>query len=433
MSAPIRLALDGGPPCLATSYVARWPDDPGPDGLRSLEAMTGHCLGQGPTQTVRRLERRWSDATGRAHVVACRSVTAAARLAAASLEIGAGDEVICPVDAAGVSFAFTAVSQTIPVFVDLDPQTLHIDPAAVDAAITERTRAILAVDLYGATADYRALDELARRHDLVVLEDGSQSLGATFEHRPVGALGAASFCALPTDSCSAPGAGALYTTDDDQQAANARRILLVSDDFGLQQPFASFGAGMGWSYRISELDAIAADGYLGRLEHEVAVRSANGRHLRRQLSELAGIWVPDIVRGASPVYSSFPVLVQPDELGLPETAATALRDTLIDCTTAEGLWMDRSQPQPMTGATNSDELRPFEGAFIRTASPRRADYPVADAMWAAGLVLGHTRSPFNPPHSTRAMDRITDCFTKILVDNVDRLCQLTIDRMRTTP
>jgi dTDP-4-amino-4,6-dideoxygalactose transaminase len=388
MSAPLRLALDGGPPCLATTTVARWPSSGVDDALFALGPLTGALSGQGPTLAVRRLERRWGDVTHRQHVVACRSGTAAARLAAASLDLGPGDEIICPVDAIASATALARVSQAVPVYVDLDPQTLHLDPAAVSAAISGRTRAILAVDSHGVPADYRPLEAMARRYGLAVLEDGSQALGATYHRRPVGSLGVASFCSLGDHAIKgARVAGAFYATDDATQAANARRLLLVNDDFGLHSPLAGTGPGPSWSYRISEVDARLADSCLTRLDYAVAVRRANGRHLRRRLAELAGIWMPDPTPGASAVYSAFPLLVQPDELGLPETAATALRDTLIDCTTAEGLWIDRSQPQTMSTLAG-DEARTWEGEPVSLAAPRRTDYPVADAMWASGLVLG---------------------------------------------
>ncbi len=434
MTAPARLALDGGPPCLATTTVARFPAGAADDGYLGLSPLVD-VFPRLPGNTVRRLERRWGDLIGREHVVACRSTLAAARLMAASLEIGPGDEVICPIDAPATAIALTAAVEAVPVFVDLDPGTLHLDPQAVEAAITERTRVVLAVDRHGAAADYHALDVLARRFGLVIVEDGSASLGASLHHVPVGALGHAGFCRLPPEGGAASAAGALFGTDDAEAAANARRILLVHDDFGLQQPLFGLGPRGASSYRMSELDAAAAEAHLNRLDQEVAIRRLNGRHLACRLSELAGIWTPALVPGVRPVYSTFPLLVQPDELGLPETAATALRDTLIDCTTAEGLWMDRAQPAPLS--SDSDEARHraaggtgFNG-FGRIAGPRRADFPVADAMWASGLVLGGGRDLRRP--SPSAMDRIADCFAKILVDNVDRLRQLTMERMRVTP
>ncbi|MDH4076976.1 MAG: DegT/DnrJ/EryC1/StrS family aminotransferase [Acidimicrobiia bacterium] len=429
MTAPLRLALDGGPPCLATTPVAQWPAvEPGHDLIAALGSGPADGIIPGSAQLVRRLERRWSDLVGRSYVIACRSSAAAARLSAMSLELGAGDEIVCPVDATAAAHAMASATEALPVFVDLDPQTLSIDPVAVEAAVTDATRAVLAVDNHGAPADHGALANVARRHGLLVVEDGSESVGATYDHQPVGSLGLAGFCGLGHPGPPAgPLGGAFFATDDPEVADNARRVLLVSDDLGL--PVTGSPLGTGWGYRITEIDAMVADSYLNRLDYEVMVRAANGRHLCRRLQDVAGIWMPATPAAATTVHTSIPLLVQPDELGLPETAATALRDTLIDCTTAEGLWCDRSQPLAMasTAAVGSSMLG------RHWLVPRRAEFPVADAMWASGLVLGGRRGGFDPLQSLATMDRIADCFTKILVDNVDRLRQLTIERMRVTP
>ncbi len=429
MTAPLRLALDGGTPCLATTPVAQWPAiEFGDDLIAALAPGLAAGMLPGSAQLVRRLERRWSDLVGRSYVIACRSAGAAARLSAVSLELGAGDEIVCPVDATAIAWAMASAAEAVPVFVDLDPQTLSIDPVAVEAAVTDATRAVLAVDNHGAPADYGALTTVARRHGLLMVEDGSASVGATYEHHPVGSLGLAGFCGLGHPGPPAgPLAGAFFATDDPEVADSARRVLLVSDDLGL--PATGSTPGAGWGYRITEIDAVVADSYLNRLDYEVTVRAANGRHLCRSLDDVAGIWMPAAPAGATTVHTSIPMLVQPDELGLPETAATALRDTLIDCTTAEGLWCDRSQPHAIV----STAARGLSQTGQRRPMPRRAEFPVADAMWASGLVLGGRRGGFDPLQSLQTMDRIADCFTKILVDNVDRLRQLTIERMRVTP
>ena len=118
--------------------------------------------------------------------------------------------------------------------------------------------------------------------------------------------------------------------------------------------------------------------------------------------------MPQIARGASHTYASFPLVVVPDELGLPESTVSVLRDTLVDCVTAEGLWIDSAQRrgQPTPGP----------------------EFPVLDAAVSGGLILGDARSPLTATGGTDHMDRIAECFVKILVDNIDRVRQLTLDR-----
>lgn len=420
------LALDGGSPCLASSYVATWPSPAGDDELHVLRAIRRSAR-PGPGQgQVQRLERRWREATGRDHIVACRSATAAARLAMHCLEIGPGDEVICPADAFLSSMVLTATSGAVPVLVDIDPHTFQLDPVAVESAVTPRTRLILGVDRYGTTPDFRALGALSRRYGFHVLEDGSQARGALFDGRPVGSLGTASFCALAGVSRQTVlGQGGVFATDDENVAAIARRALLVDEPIGAA-PVPVQLEPAGWTYPMTELDAAVAEAQLSSLEDDVAVRSANGAHLARRLHEIPGLDLPTTVRGASHVYTSLPVLLLPDELGLPDSAVSELRNTVIDCMTAEGLWLDRWAPQPVGVDVDLVEYRAAAAAGQSTC--RRSDFPTTDAVADAAFVIGNDRSSLGAPHTIETMDRIADCFTKVLVDNLDRVRQLATER-----
>ena len=452
MTARNLLALDGGKPQLATTDLASWPQFTSDDDLaalraahradarlddvdsasRTVDALAGTRPpgGRGPLRRTRvaQLERAWSAMTGRSDVVACSSGEVAARLLTVGLELESGDEIIVP---AGAPLAPAMASMgVVPVFVDVDPQTLHIDPRAVEAALGDRTRAVMAVDRYGTTADYRKLARIAADAGVALIEDGSSSIGATFERRPVGALGTTSICVLRNHATGlALGTGALYATDDPAQGANAQRLLLVHDPLcsdltmgdglsGGAAPVpgvtdrpgsaASFLAHLSGPIAMSELDATVALDRLDAVEQDVAERSRNGTHLRRALEEIPGIWMPAIARGASHTYAAFPLVVQPDELGLPESTVSVLRDTLVDCVTAEGLWIDSAQRRGHAGPGDR--------------------FPVLDAAIAGGLILGDHRSPLTATGGTAHMDRIAECFVKILVDNLDRVRQLTLDR-----
>ncbi len=361
-------------------------------------------------------------------MVGCASGEVAARLLAVGLELEAGDEVIVP---AGAPLAPALASMgVVPVAVDVDPQSLHIDPRAAEAAFGANTRAVMAVDQFGTTADYRALAHITAQAGIALVEDGSASIGATFDRRPVGALGTTSVCILRNPgSGPALGTGALLATDDPGQAANAQRLLLTHDPLAGEltiggvfplgtassptsdhppEPAHSLRAELSGPIPMSDLDAAVALERLEAIERDLAARSANGAHLRRALAEIPGIWMPEPVRGATHTYSSFPLVVVPDELGLPESTASVLRDTLVDCVTAEGLWIDAAQRrgQPAPG-------------------PR---FPVLDAAVSGGLLVGDARSPLGAIDGTEHMNRIADCFVKILIDNIDRVRQLTIER-----
>lgn len=174
---------------------------------------------------VAELERHLARRVGVAHCIGCASGSDALQLALRGLGIGPGDEVIVP----GFSFVATASSVALvgarPVYVDISPATCLIDSERVEAAITPRTRAIIPVSLFGQCADMTALETLAERHDLAVLEDAAQSLGATYHGRPSGSLSrvaATSF--FPSKPLGAYGDGGALFTDDDDLAGRLRSL-----------------------------------------------------------------------------------------------------------------------------------------------------------------------------------------------------------------
>jgi dTDP-4-amino-4,6-dideoxygalactose transaminase len=162
---------------------------------------------------VRAFEQEVAELTGCGYGVGLASGTDALRLAMSALEIGPGDEVIT------TPFTFIATANTIsragaePVFVDIDPRTFNLDPRLIEPAISERTKAILPVHLFGQPAEMEPLMELALRHDLPVIEDAAQALGATYGGQPAGSFGVIGcFSFYPTKNLGAYGDGGLAVT-----------------------------------------------------------------------------------------------------------------------------------------------------------------------------------------------------------------------------
>lgn len=176
---------------------------------------------------VQRFEQEFAAYVGTDHCVAVNTGTAALHLALAALEIGPGDEVIT------VPHTFIATAEAIsavgarPVFVDIDPVSFTMDPNLLEAAITDRTRAIIPVDLYGQVADMDAIQEIAVRHGIPVVEDACQAHGAEYKGRKAGSFGVAGcFSFYPGKNLGACGEGGAVTTND---AELAQRIRLWRD------------------------------------------------------------------------------------------------------------------------------------------------------------------------------------------------------------
>ena len=178
-------------------------------------------------EDVRLLEEELARYCGTRHAVGCASGSDALLLALLALDVRAGDEVIT------TPFSFFATASSItrlgarPVFVDIDPRTYNIDVTKIEAAISERTRAIMPVHLYGQCADMDALNDIAARHALPVVEDAAQAIGARDKGKRAGSFGAIGcFSFYPTKNLGAAGDAGLLTTDDDALAARLR-ILRV--------------------------------------------------------------------------------------------------------------------------------------------------------------------------------------------------------------
>jgi dTDP-4-amino-4,6-dideoxygalactose transaminase len=176
-------------------------------------------------EEVRLLEAEIARYSQVKHAVGCASGSDALLLALMALNIKAGDEVIT------TPFSFFATASAIartgamPVFVDIEPRTYNIDPAKIEAAITPRTRALLPVHLYGQCAEMSAVGEIAARHDLPVIEDAAQAIGAEDAGRRAGSMGRVGcFSFYPTKNLGAAGDGGMLTTDDDALAKRLRAL-----------------------------------------------------------------------------------------------------------------------------------------------------------------------------------------------------------------
>jgi dTDP-4-amino-4,6-dideoxygalactose transaminase len=249
----------------------------------------------------RALESALAELCGARHALGVGSGTDALRLALAALGVGAGDEVLTP------AFSFVASATTIvmagatPVFVDVDPETLTMDPAGAARALTLRTKAIIPVHLYGHPADLDALTALARRHAVALLEDAAQAVGATWRGRPIGGWGdAACLSFYPTKNLGACGdAGMLLTTRDD--VAERVKRLRHHGDAGRYQHVE-----LGYCSRLDELQAALLRVKLRHLREWEERRRAIAARYREGLTGL-DLTLPVERAGARHVYHLFTV------------------------------------------------------------------------------------------------------------------------------
>jgi dTDP-4-amino-4,6-dideoxygalactose transaminase len=253
---------------------------------------------------VAEFEDEFARQSGRAHAIGVNSGTSALHLALIAADVGPGDEVVTtPHTWISTSWAISYVGAT-PVYADVDPATGNLDPAAAEAAITPRTRAILPVDLYGHPAPLVELEAVADRHDVVLIEDAAQSHLATLDGRPAGSFGQlACFSFYPGKNLGAVGEGGAVVTDDADAAARIRRLRDHAQSGRHQH------SEVGYNYRMEGLQGAVLAVKLRHLAGWTAGRRAAAARYQELLSGIDGVTLPQVAPGADPAWHLYPIRV----------------------------------------------------------------------------------------------------------------------------
>lgn len=252
---------------------------------------------------VKELEEKLANYVGVKHCIGCSSGTDALLITMMALDIGPGDEVIT------TPFTFIATGETIallgakPVFVDVDPKTYNIDPSLIEVAITDKTKAIIPVSLYGQCCDFDAINLIAEKHNIPVIEDAAQSFGATYKGRQSCSqttMATTSF--FPSKPLGAYGDGGACFTNDDELARLMREIMNHGQDRRYHHPRIGING---------RLDTIQAAVLLAKMEifpEEVVRRGEIGERYSEQLQN-DSIVTPYIEPHNTSVYAQYTLLV----------------------------------------------------------------------------------------------------------------------------
>ena len=251
------------------------------------------------------LEEEVARLCGVAHGIGVASGTDALILALRACGVGAGDEVVLP------PFTFVATGSAVsalgakPVFADIHPNTYNVDPAQLERRVTSRTRAIIAVHLYGLAADMDPIVDFARARKLPVIEDNAQAIGAGYKGRRTGSLGdVACLSFYPTKNLGAYGDAGMVVTNSSQIAARLKTLR----NHGQTAKYVS--SEPGWNSRLDELQAAILRVKLRHLPGWQRARRAHAAEYTRHFSQLPGIMPPLVPEGYEHVYHQYTIRVE---------------------------------------------------------------------------------------------------------------------------
>lgn len=264
-------------------------------------------------------EKRFSEFCGAKYGVSCSNGTTALHLAMASLGIGKGDEVIVP------DFTIIAVANAVlytgatPVFVDSEMKTWNMDTERIEEKITGRTKAIIAMHTYGCPADMDKISEIAKKHNLYVIEDAAESHGATYKGKPTGCLGDVGCFSFYANKIVTTGEGGMVVTNDEKIAAKAR--LLRNHAF-TQPRFVHYE--VGYNYRMTNIQAAIGVAQLENAEKLVKMRQENAKLYNEELRGVEGVTTPPECPYGTNVYWMYGILIDEDRFGIGKDEAMRL-------------------------------------------------------------------------------------------------------------
>lgn len=421
-------ALLGGAPLRTTPFASRATMGEA-EKKAALRVLDSDCLSAfigapgkfflgGPE--VRAFEKMWQDRYGFAHAISVNSWTTGLITCVGALRLQPGDEMICPPYTMSASAACALFYGVIPVFADIEPDTFCLDPKAVEAAITPRTRAMMVVHLFGHPAKMDELLTIARKHSLSVIEDAAQAPGVLYKRRPVGAIGDIGGFSLNYHKHIHTGEGGVIVTQREDLAERCCLIRNHGENSADKRANDDLHNILGSNYRFTELQAAIGQEQLKRLEGYLVHRTGLAVHLRTRLKRILGITPQEAPPDDGSTHATylFPCRFNADEAGLPRNLfVRAVNAEFSKPESAESTALTEGYVPPLY-LNKIYQQRIFMGGFpFNLQDPPRSYHaglcPVTERMYNRELIL----TPLvREPLTVADMDDLADAMEKVLAN-----------------
>lgn len=292
-------------------------------------------------------EREFAEWTGTKYCLVVNTGTAALHCAIAGTGIEHGDEVLVP----AYTFVATAMAvlhqNAIPVFVDVEPDTYLMDTKKIEQKITKRTKAIMPVHIHGLPADMDKINQIARLHNLKVIEDSAQAYGTIYHGKKTGNLGDAASFAMTTTKQLVTGEGGLMTTNSKEIYERAAMCRLFGESGDMKaKDRAYMSRRVGWNYKLPEVVSALGRVRLRHLDEHLISTQKNAERLTKKLQHIAGLTTPKVPLGRTHTYYLYSLQVEPRKLNM-DIEPGKLRDAVMKALAAEGVDVMRWQKVPV--------------------------------------------------------------------------------------
>jgi perosamine synthetase len=329
-----KLAIYGGEPAVPPGTIKSWPPIDDVDRSMVLASLEGPTHTFGPNCVA--FQDEFAAWNGSRFAITTNSGTAALHMAVAACDCGAGDQVIVPAYSWSSSATCVLQHNALPVFVDIDFDTMNLDVDKLEAAITSKTKAILVVHLHGLSVEMEPVLSIARKHGLRVIEDACQAHGATYKGKKVGTWGDCAAFSFNQNKSLCSGEGGMFVTDDPDLLRKAQMLWSFGETRTPLESRDYHAYAMGWMYRNNDLTAAFGRAQLTKLDGYLVQQRANALCLAENLQGVPGLILPTVSPDCEHNWYNYVLRFDMGVLGH-EHDAPVFRDRILEALNAEGV------------------------------------------------------------------------------------------------
>lgn len=420
MAKKSRLAVLGGEKTIADGVIKKWPPIDETDINYVIASLKGLNHAYGPNCVE--FEKEFASWNGNKYAIFCNSGTAALHMGIAACGCGTGDEVIVTAYSWSSSATCILHHNAIPVFVDIDYATMNIDTKKIEEAITPRTKAIVAVHLHGLAVNMEEVLEIAKKHNLKVIEDACQAHGAEFKGKKTGLWGDCAAFSFNQNKCLCSGEGGAFLTDDEDIFQKAKMLWSFGETRTPVEQRDYHAYALGWMYRHSDLVGAFARAQLSKLDGYIKIQRENAAVLNEGLKDIPGLILPVEPSGHKHNWYNYTMHIDAGKYGFEDKPAD-FRNSVMQALQAEGLlcgiWQSYILPSMTVFQAQNAYGKgcPWKCPNAQPVTYNPADYPVAQRH--CDTHFGMT-SPLRAPNRTDVAKLAVDAFKKVF-DNIQEL------------
>ncbi len=419
-----KLAINGGKMQLPEGTIKPWPPIDDTDRKLIMESLESHKHAFGPNCKL--FAEEFAAYTGNKYAIFTNSGTAALHMGVVAAGVGAGDQVIVTAYSWSSSATCILHHNAIPVFVDIDFATMNIDPDKIEAAITPKTKAIIAVNMHGLTCDFGKLRALAKKHKLVLIEDSCQAHGAKFNGVNAGKLGDCAAFSFNQNKCLCAGEGGMFVTDNEEMYQAAARLWSFGETATPMESRDYHSYALGWMYRGSDMVAAFGRAQLAKMPRYFAALQENASVLTSKLKNIKGLIVPVQPEGYLHNWYNYTNRIDAKALGW-TGAPNILRDAIMAALKAEGTGVGIWQSYILPNMTVFRAKNAYGGGCpwscpLSQGADKSVDYDPTHFPMAQRHCDTHfgMTMPLRAPNGPEIATLVGEAFQKVF-DNLDEL------------